>query len=135
MPDKNPSLPDFAALAAEACDLWQEQLSAVADNGVARAELMRLLEPSRRLFADWAAMMQTSAHGDSPFTGGRGAQAARSTATASRAAPPGAASDDGALRLAQLTHHVAELERRLVRLESGAGGKVAKDQKRAKRKS
>jgi hypothetical protein len=121
------SLPtDLNALAAEALDLWQEHLAAASSDPIAKAEMMRLLEPSRRLFADWAAMMQSGAHA----TGA----SAKPSHTASPNAPAKAhgaeavwpASDDGTLRIAQLAHRVAELEKRVAKLESRKSGKAAK---------
>ena len=43
--------------------MWQEHLSNLAHNPDARAELTRFLEPQRRIFADWAGMMQQGMNG------------------------------------------------------------------------
>lgn len=138
--------PDFAALAAEACDMWQEHLATCASDPKAREELMRLLEPSRRMFADWTTLVQNANHGygapptsaDSHASGptapcGNGPNAAAAT----RAAPARdehdsgeagtetarMAPDDIIVRLAQLAHRMAErmaeLEQRVAKLESG----------------
>ena len=108
---------DLTALAAEAMNLWQEHLAACATDPKAKAELMKLLEPSRQAFADWTAMMQH---------GGHASGASTKTTSKGGATAAGPASDDSALRLAQLAHRVAELEKRLDRLESRSTGKTAK---------
>ena len=123
MASDKPPPADLNALASEALDLWQEHLGIAASDPAAKAEMMKLLEPSRRMFADWAAMMQNGAHA----TGA----SAKSTRTETHAKTGGAeaarpASDDGALRVAQLAHRVAELEKRLAKLESRNAGKAAK---------
>ncbi|MDP9126688.1 MAG: hypothetical protein M3N08_00310 [Pseudomonadota bacterium] len=121
MESEKTTAPDLAALAAEALDLWQEHLALSASDPKAKAELMSLLEPSRRLFADWTTMMQKGAYGTHPAS-------AQSDAPLrpSGAAPAGPSSDDGALRIAQLAHRVAELEKRLAKLESRGTGKAGK---------
>ena len=126
---------DLGMLANEACDLWQEHLSSYAADPKAKAELMHLLAPSRRLFAEWAAMMQNGSYGTNVFgkngpagqaggatagtAGGRKPDAA-SPHHASRAETAGPASDGSALELAQLADRVARLEERLAGLDPGA---------------
>src|SRR5262249_39353860 len=107
--------PELEALASEVCDMWQDYFSALAGQSGAKADLAQLLEPQRRLFADFLTMMQHRAHGapnrnSQTFTG-----AATTHAGAGAAA---AASDNGALRVAQLAHRLAELEKRVGRLEA-----------------
>ncbi len=139
--------PDFAALATEACELWQEHLATCSSDPKAREELMRLLEPSRRMFADWTTLMQNATHGhgappnfsDSSTAGpaangGSGPASAPSASAANREAASGEAGaeaarmapDDIIVRLAQLAHRMAErmaeLEQRVARLESGQTG-------------
>jgi hypothetical protein len=110
--------PDLAALAAEALDLWQEHLALSANDPAAKAEMMRLLEPSRQAFADWALMLQNAPHATGATS--KSASAAAGTAAAR------AASDDGALRIAQLAHRLAELEKRVAKLEPRGADKAAK---------
>lgn len=124
---------DLNALAAEALDLWQEHLAMAASDPAAKAEMMKLLEPSRQVFADWATMMQAgpyanaaSAKSATGHAAGKPSAAAQ-TAHGAEAARP--ASDDGALRIAQLAHRVAELEKRLAKLEAKPAGKSAKASK------
>ena len=108
--------------------MWQEHLSTLANDPAARAELTRFLEPQRRMFADWAAMMQG---------GNRESKSAETHAAGSHAQHPssasqasgGAAHGDDALRIAQLALRVAELEKRIARLES----KPARASRRAER--
>jgi hypothetical protein len=112
MTTQKPDLTDINKLAIEACDMWQEHLSTLASDPSARAELTRFLEPQRRLFADWAAMMQQGGSHDAK----RQTPNATETAPAA-AAPSGVAHGDDALRVAQLALRVAELEKRIAQLE------------------
>lgn len=123
MSDKSPA--DMTALAAELLDLWQEHLTAYAADPRAKAELMHFLEPQRRLFAEWGALMQNGFNGPG-FSQG---YASGHQAPASQPAATAAASDDSALRMAQLAHRVGELEKRLAEFESGAKGGAGKSGK------
>ena len=112
--------PDINAVAIEALNLWQEHLTKLASDPKAKADLVQLLEPSRRmfaapLFAEWTEKAQNAMHGTTATTHG---------ATTLRDAP-----DDGALRLAQLTLHVAELEKRVAKLEAAKSRTAAKPAK------
>jgi hypothetical protein len=125
MTEKKPDPPDINALALEACDMWQEHLSNLANDPSARAELTRFLEPQRRLFADWAAMMQQGgSHGTSraqeePAAKPNNDVGPTSPAPAAPATPSGvAAHGDDPLRVAQLALRLAELEKRVAQLES-----------------
>lgn len=127
--DKFTPSADLNALAAEALDLWQEHLATYANDPQAKAELMKLMEPQRRLFADWAEMMQHSLHGTDASPQGPTETGARTAAVGP--APASSASDDSALCMAQFAHrtaqlekHVAELEQRLVCLETGKSESV-----------
>jgi hypothetical protein len=122
MTTETPSSPDFTILAAEVMDVWQNHLTALANNPTAKADMAQYLMPMQKLFADWAAMMQPVSH-----AAGTPPQPA-----SPRATPAGAASDDGALRVAQLAYRVAELEKRLGKLESGT---VAGSPKKPRKKS
>lgn len=112
---------DLQALAAEALDLWQEHLAMTASDPVAKTEIMKLLEPSRRMFADWATMMQNG-----PYAANASPKSATANVIKDGPASTGAASDDGALRIAQLAHRVAELEKRIAQLEARVADKAAK---------
>jgi len=114
-PDISP--PDLEALASEVCDLWQDYINALAGQSAAKADFVRLLEPQRRLFADFMTMMQHGRDG----TASPASTAAKPHAASAGAAPPAGSSDDSALRMAQLAHRVAELEKRLNRLEAAPG--------------
>src|SRR5262245_13994274 len=79
--DGPPPDPDLNTVAAEALDLWQEHLAAYGASPQSKAQLLNLLEPMSRLFAEWALMMQYSADnaasshpftGNAPFTPGPG---------------------------------------------------------------
>ena len=127
-----PNYSDLTSLAAEACDLWQEHLSTIAQSPDAKATLMSMVEPQRQLFAslfaDYAAMMQNARHdttpqprpsphkpeGTSAFSSGAhdAAQGAESTDPAS---------NDVTLRLAQLALRVAQLEQHIAGLEERLG--------------
>jgi hypothetical protein len=135
MTTTKPEMPDINALAIEACDMWQEHLSTLANDPSARAELTRFLEPQRRLFADWAAMMQQGGKHESQRAKPNAAAptpAAQSEGAAPRPAPPsGSTHGDDPLRVAQLALRVAELEKRLAQLESKAASAVKRTQREA----
>lgn len=143
MTTKPPDFTDINALAIEACDMWQEHLSSLASDPAARADLTRFLEPQRRLFADWAAMMQqggihappSSEKEEQPTSdepAARADDAPRPTAAEPEPEPEPAAdpvsvppqsfaaSVDDPLRVAQLALRLAELEKRVAQLESRA---------------
>lgn len=108
--------PEMNQLAAEALDLWQEHLATLAADPKAKSDLAHIMEPSRRMFAEWMEKAQNGQHGFASFTPPTG-HAGNGPAT-NGSAPVAAAPDDGALRIAQLALHVAELERRVAKLES-----------------
>jgi len=122
-----PDFSDFTALAAEACDLWQEHLSSYAQNPENRMHLMSFVEPQRqllsRLFTDYTAMMQKARYDQPPKSApssksdGSSADNAESAPFPTRTAATGAAPDDTALRLAQLAHRVAQLEQHIAELD------------------
>jgi hypothetical protein len=135
MTNKQPDPVDINALAMEACDMWQEHLTNLANDSAAREELTKFLEPQRRLFADWANMMrqggrndssrakeETAANSDIPPEPAPTADAPAEAAAAADpapAAPSGtAAHGDDPLRVAQLALRLAELERHIAQLES-----------------
>jgi hypothetical protein len=134
---------DLQALAQEACDLWHEHLSSYANDPKAKAELMRLMAPSRQLFAEWATLMQNGAYGAANLSktttagekSGGEAQATgfckhqtTSGAEASRTEAVGRASDGNADQFAELADRVAKLEERLARLDPGSAGKTSSPQ-------
>jgi hypothetical protein len=129
MTDKANSSPDLAALAEEALDLWQGYLASYAADAKGKAELMQIMEPSRRLFAEWATLMQHGAYADflgkhgqpgGAGSGKAGAYRSHETGGAARAEAFRTADDGSAELVAQLTRRVAELEEKLARFESGA---------------
>lgn len=135
--EKQPYSADIQALASEVLDLWQEHLTAYATDPAAKAELVKLMEPQRRLVADWASMMQNGLYGAGSKSQGTNGNGHYGGADApARAAAASVASDDGALRLAQFAHRLAEFEKRLTKLESkfeSKGGKApAKTPRRSK---
>jgi hypothetical protein len=115
---------DLEALANEACDLWQEHLASYAADPKTRSELMRLLEPSRRLFAEWAVLMQHGPHAEFFGKSGTGPSLAKSGpsggAVPPRPAAARAASDGGVVPVARLADIVAGFEKRLARIEHGS---------------
>jgi hypothetical protein len=135
MTTTKPEMPDINALAIEACDMWQEHLSTLANDPSARAELTRFLEPQRRLFADWAAMMQQGGKNESQRAKPNAASA--TPPSSAEAAPPRPASSSGTthgddpLRVAQLALRVAELEKRLAQLESKTASTIKRTQREA----
>jgi len=117
MTTQKPDLADINKLAIEACDMWQEHLSTLASDPSARAELTRFLEPQRRLFADWAAMMQQGGSHDAKRSTASTPNADATASPPPSAAPGGATHGDDSLRVAQLALRVAELEKRIAQLE------------------
>jgi hypothetical protein len=129
---------DLHALAREACDLWQEHLASYANDPKAKAELMRLLTPSRQLFAEWATMMQNDLYGATIFgkngspgekggrevgaDGGSNPGSTGSHAPGSETARPSSGGSD--IKLTQLADRVARLEERLARLDACTSGKT-----------
>lgn len=116
-PARPPFSSDLNALALEALDLWQEHLTHLANDPKAKQDLAQLMEPSRRLFAEWMQKVQTPA----PETADVQPADQDGNAPPSPAvepAPVPVTADDGTLRLAQLALHVADLERRVGKLES-----------------
>ena len=108
MTDKNPlNNPEWAALAQETLDLWQEHLQSYATDPQMKADLVKLVAPMGQMFAQWASVMQNGAHGSTPDTSG-GQQAAQDS--------DGGASGDG--DMSELADRVAELERQIDELEA-----------------
>jgi hypothetical protein len=133
-PESEKQKPDLNALAIEACDMWQEHLSNIANNPEVRSEFTKFLEPQRRLFADWAKFLQTGLNAsagttatepEKPVTEPQPTEASinkdDNTEQQTPAQNPPQSStpyDSDSLRVAQLALRVAELERRLAQLES-----------------
>ncbi len=135
MTEKRAKPSDLSALAVEACDIWQEQLSNFSKDPAMRAELTRFLEPQRRLFADWAAMMQQreSDHAQTDLSGNEktsptGHEAPQTSTESTKPTVGEAAVTEAAsihandpFRVADLAIRLAEIERRVAKLESLVG--------------
>lgn len=126
--------PDFAALAREYLDLWEDQLTAMAaDPDLARqsARFFDMLntvgaQANPLVAANLAAMLRTpTGHRDEPLD----ATPAEDGAAAAAAAP-----DDRDERLDQLARRVADLEKRIAGLEAERGGTRKKSSKGTRRK-
>jgi len=126
--------PDFAALAREYLDLWEDQLTAMAADPALAAQSAQFFETmgqaeavaSPQATAQMAAMAQQFMTLAGLAAGGK-ADNGDTTDVPSRRSTPGSApvaapSDDSAQQLAQLTSRLATLEERLDRLEAGSGG-------------
>ncbi len=124
--------PDFAALAREYLDLWEDQLTAMAADP-------KLAEQSARFFeamggtgaaanpmapSQMAAMAQQFMTLAGLAAGGKATDAnatdGPAKSPAAGAPPPAVAPDDSAQLLAELTSRLAALEERLDRLEAGS---------------
>ena len=114
----DPSSPNLTALASEALNLWQEHLAKLAADPKAKADLAQMMEPSRKMFAEWMEKAQNAAHGTASSASPEAATGGTAASAPDGAATVRPASDDGALRFAQLALHVAELEKRVARLEA-----------------
>jgi hypothetical protein len=128
---KKPYNEELGQLATEVMDLWQEHLAVCANDPVAKTELIKLLEPQRQLFADWAAMMQNGLNGTG-FTASCKPTNSSDASPSVGAEAASAAFDDSALRLAQLAYRVAELESRMAKLESRQSSAPTKTSRAAK---
>ena len=125
--------PDFAALAREYLDLWEDQLAAMAADPTLAGQSARFFETmgSAEAAANPMATAQMAAMAQQFMTlaglaAGGNTSDGPTTPTppnpAPGSAPAAAASDDGAQQLAELTSRLAALEERLDRLEAGGGG-------------
>lgn len=126
--------PDFAALAREYLDLWEDQLAAMAADPAIAAQSARFFETMGQAdaaanplaTAQMAAMAQQFmtlaglAAGDRADNGDATDVPARRAPAGSTAAT--AAPGDSAQQLAELASRLAALEERLDRLEAGGGG-------------
>lgn len=111
-------VPDPAEIAEQFLDLWQQQLAAVATDDTVADTIQQLTR------AFFAGVMPPAPAGDHE-SGDRIPEADADDAKDSaedRAASGGAAPVAGGDELVELRRRVAELEERLARLESGAGG-------------
>ena len=131
--------PDFAALARQYLDLWEDQLAAMAADPTLAAQSARFFETMGQAeaatnpvaTAQMAAMAQQfmtlaglaagGTAGNGEPTGGDATDGPTPNTTAGPA-PAAAASGDSTQQLAQLTSRLAALEERLDRLEAGSGG-------------
>jgi hypothetical protein len=106
-----PDFPEWNKLAEETLNLWQDYLTATANDPKQKAELAKLAEPlmglGQSMFAEWTRMLQHTAHASSHQPAG-----SSPAATTAAAADPATAA-----YLAQLTGRVAELEQQLAELE------------------
>ena len=135
---------DLNTLAIEACDMWQEHLSNIANNPEIRSEFTKFLEPQRRLFADWAKFMQNgfpaaaNPASDNPEpekplepekppepqskptteTDFSSNASSEQQSNFQNTAQSSSSHNSDSLRVAQLALRVAELERRLAQLEA-----------------
>jgi len=111
MNTENTKKPDLNALAMEACDMWQEQLSNIANNPELRSEFTKFLEPQRKLFSEWTKLMQEgfAAKAEKKETSEQKQSDAQNNAPQN---------ERDSLRVAQLALRVSELERRLSLLEA-----------------
>ncbi len=120
---KTPNWTDLNALAIEACDMWQDYLGTLAADPSARAQLTHFLEPQRKLWADWASVVQKGgAHGTAANAAGEqpphDAHAIHNIPDTGAAPPRDAATDGDAFRAFLLAERVADLEKRLGQIES-----------------
>ena len=131
--------PDFAALAREYLDLWEDQLAAMAADPTIAAQSARFFETMGQAdaaanplaTAQMAAMAQQfmtlaglaagGKAGNDDSTGGDATDVPAQRSSAGSAAAT-AAPGDGAQQLAQLASRLAALEERLDRLEAGSSG-------------
>ncbi len=125
--------PDFAALAREYLDLWEDQLAAMAADPALAGQSARFFETmggaeaaaNPLATAQMAAMAQQFMTLAGLAAGGNTSDGPTTPTPPNPApgtAPAAAASGDGAQQLAEFTSRLAALEERLDRLEAGGGG-------------
>lgn len=127
--------PDFAALAREYLDLWEDQLAAMGADPALAEQSARFFEAmgTAGAAANPFAAAQMTAMAQQLMTlaglapGGKADDGEASNVPAGRRAagpaPAAAAPDDSAELLAQLASRLAAIEKRLDRLEAGSRGK------------
>jgi hypothetical protein len=121
--------PDFAVLAREYLDLWEDHLAAMAADPALAGQSARFFETmggveaaaNPMATAQMAAMAQQFMTLAGLAAGGNTSDGPTKP-TSSGTAPAAAASGDGAQQLADLASRLAALEERLDRLETGGGG-------------
>ncbi|MDH3738220.1 MAG: hypothetical protein OER92_03425 [Alphaproteobacteria bacterium] len=121
--------PDFAALAREYLDLWEDQLAAMAADPTLAAQSAQFFETmgqagstaAPQATAQMAALAQQFMTLAGLATGGTPNNDDTKRAPP-RTAAPAAAPDNSAQQLAELTSRLTALEKRLDRLEAGGGG-------------
>ena len=130
--------PDFAALAREYLDLWEDQLAAMAADPTLAEQSARFFETMGQAeaaanplaTAQMAAMAQqfmtlaglaAGGKADNDDATGGDATGVSTKRRPAGSAPAAAAPGDSAQQLAQLTSRLAALEERLDRLEAGGG--------------
>ncbi len=136
--------PDFAALARQYLDLWEDQITAMAANPELAEQTARFFDTMQQFGANpmaapglaalMAQMTGTPAQPTTDQTDGPTDRPAAASGTAAATA----AHPDRDQRLVELTRRLADVEERLDRLESGrrtAGGKTAKKPAARKPKS
>ena len=131
--------PDFAALARQYLELWEDQLAAMAADPTLAAQSARFFETmgaagaaaNPQATAQMAAMAQqfmtlaglaAGGKADDGNSSGGDTTDVPTKRSSARPTPAAAASGDSAQQLAQLTSRLAALEERLDRLEAGSGG-------------
>jgi len=127
--------PDFAALARQYLDLWEDQLTAMAADPDLAEQSARFFEAMTQLGQDVNPIMTKNLAEflQSAQTGNTHAPDRPGTATAGTEAPA-TASGDGDERLDQLARRLALVEERLGRLEAGSGKKPRKPASRTGKK-
>jgi len=78
--------PDWARIAGDALDIWQSQLTSLANDPKAKAEMARFVGPMSQMFVEWSNLMQQSMQGMAAYAG--------SDPFASSAAPESAAQEE-----------------------------------------
>lgn len=121
--------PDFADLARQYLDLWEDQLAAMAADPDLAEQSARFFETMTRLggaanpmmAANLATLMEQMAGTGSPTTDGTNGSSSQNTQAG--AATAAAAPTDRDERLDEFARRLADVEKRLDGLETGSGRK------------
>jgi hypothetical protein len=120
--------PDFAALARQYLDLWEDQLTAMAADPDLAKQTARFFDTMTQLGgtsnpvgAPGLATLMAQMSGDARATMDQSDGPKDQPTTKAGAASPAAAPDDRDQQLVELTRRLADVEERLHQLEAGGG--------------
>ena len=127
--------PDFAALARQYLDLWEDQLTLMAADPDLAEQSARFFDAMTQLGKDVNPMLSANlAEFLQQTQTGKANETDPTTSGTDRAKTPAAASDDRDKRMDQLTRRLDAVEKRLEQLEAGSPKTRGRSQSRAGKK-